>query len=299
MQPALLALDWGTTSLRAFLLAHDATVLARQRLPLGILKIPHGDFAAVFARVRAHWPAAGALPALACGMIGSRQGWVEAPYCPCPAGLDELAAALLPVPGVERLWLVPGLSHRGADGLPDVMRGEETQLLGLGDGLHVLPGTHSKWARVQGGRVESFITCFTGELYGLLRDHSIIGRLLEGEDFDPAAFHRGLALAARQPALLRQLFSARSLPLSGELASTAVASYLSGLLIGTEVVTALACLDPPTGPVTVVGDPQLTHRYREALHHHGLASDSADEDSAARGLYRIAAAAGLLENNHA
>lgn len=298
MQAALLALDWGTTSLRAFLLAEDGTILQRQRLDLGILKVPDGDFAGVFRQVRDTWPEASGLPALACGMIGSRQGWVEAPYCPCPAGLDQLATRLEMVPGDASLWIVPGLSHRGEDGLPDVMRGEETQLLGLGDGLHVLPGTHSKWAQLEKGRVLSFLTCFTGELYGLLRDHSILGRLMEGEEHDAHAFQRGLSLAARQPGLLHQLFSVRSLPLGGELAPQAVASYLSGLLIGTELSTALDTLTLPEGPITVVGAPQLTARYREALSHRGLASTTADEDSAARGLYRIATAAGLLEKPH-
>jgi len=298
MHPVLLALDWGTTSLRAFLLAPDGTVLDRQRLALGILKVPDNDFAGVFRQIREYWPDARHLPALACGMIGSRQGWAEAPYCACPAGLAELAEALHGVPGEDRLWLVPGLSHRGADSLPDVMRGEETQLMGLGDGLHLLPGTHSKWARVGDGRVESFITCFTGELYGVLRDHSILGRLMAGAEPDSGAFRRGLELADREPALLRQLFSVRSLPLNGELPPKAVASYLSGLLIGTEISTALACLPAPDGPITVAGEPGLTARYREALAYRGLETAVADEDCAARGLYRIARVAGLLENNH-
>src|SRR5262249_746446 len=145
--------------------------------------------------------------------------------------------------GIVRL--VPGLMHRGSDGAPDVMRGEETQLIGLagrlGDSpqIVVLPGTHSKWAVIEGGRILSFATYLTGELFGLLVERSILGRLMTERADDPAAFDRGVARTAIDGhAILGSLFSARSLGLLGDLPGSSLYSYLSGLLIGAEIAEA-------------------------------------------------------------
>ena len=186
----LVALDWGSSSLRAYLLDESGRILDRRAEPWGILQLPDRDFRGAFHRITEGWSTvARPLPAIASGMIGSAQGWVEAPYVDLPAGAEQLARQLAPVPDTP-LRIVPGLAQRGAS--PDVMRGEETQIVGalaaepdLADGLVLLPGTHSKWVRLAGGRVREFTTYMTGELFAVLRAHSILGRLASAGAEDP------------------------------------------------------------------------------------------------------------------
>ena len=180
-EPAFIGLDWGTSSFRAFLADADGRALEARADGQGALALKPGEHEAYLAARLAGWPN---LPVLACGMVGAKQGWREAPYVACPAGLAEIAAAMLAVPtasGVVRI--VPGVSARDRAGAPDVMRGEETQLLGalaagLGDGVYVLPGTHSKWARIEGGRILGFETFMTGEVFAVLKTHSVLGRMM-------------------------------------------------------------------------------------------------------------------------
>jgi len=234
-------------------------------------------------------------------MITSRQGWLEVPYCPCPAGSAAIAAALVRHP-VGGLHFVPGMSLIGADGVPDVIRGEETQVIGeVGDlpGRHllVLPGTHSKWALAEDGVITWFATFMTGELFAVLREHSILGRLMAGAAPDAAAFARGLAYAREGPGgLLKRLFSVRTLGLFDQLPASALASYLSGLLIGSELIEALACLPQPPDAqeITVIGDSALAERYRGAIEAAGFQARTGDGDAGARGLLLIARAAGLV-----
>jgi len=308
---ALIGLDWGTSSIRAYLLSATGAVLQHREGDEGILKAASVGFPAVFDRYVGDWRRLDPrLPVLMCGMVGSRQGWVEVPYLKCPASLADLGGALCtiePEPGIGTLSVVPGLCmDGGATGLPDVMRGEETQLAGAfesadASGLCVLPGTHSKWARLAHGRIERFATYMTGELFALLRQHSILGRLMPDEAaHDPAAFARGLHLAlageAKAQGLLHQLFSVRTLGLFERLAPAALESYLSGLLIGSELASArLSGYLPAPGPaqpaVVVVGNHRLAALYREALSAMGVHSSSAPSDAAARGLWRIARSA--------
>jgi 2-dehydro-3-deoxygalactonokinase len=197
---------------------------------------------------------------------------------------------------------VPGLSVVGADGVPDVIRGEETQIIGeVGDApgrrLLVLPGTHSKWALVEDGRIVWFATFMTGELFGVLREHSILGRMMAGDADDAQAFRRGLAYARSHPGgLLKRLFSARTLGLFGDLRESAIGSYLSGLLIGSEVAEVLDCLEqvPSDEEITVIGSADLTDRYLLAIAEAGLRGQRAAEDAVARGHFLIARAAGLV-----
>jgi len=296
---ALVGIDWGTTSFRAYRLAADGGVLERRVAAAGILSVEPGGFPDALRREVGDWlEAAGSgVPVLLSGMIGSRQGWREAPYATCPAGLDDIASALAVVeaPGLPAIRIVPGLSLRSPDGVPDVMRGEETQLFGLdlGAGRHTvcLPGTHSKWATVADGRIEGFATAMTGEVFAVLRGHSILGRLMPAPNgapaaFDTAAFDRGLAAAARPGGLLHHLFAVRAHGLFGDLDAPALPDYLSGLLIGHEV----RALGRTDGPVHLVGSVALCDRYARALPgaiRHG-------EDAAAAGLHRIARTAGLL-----
>ena len=294
---SLIALDWGTTSLRAYLLGADGAVLERREAPLGILNVKDGDFAGAFRGATEGWPQA---PALAAGMIGSRQGWREAPYVECPAGLGDIARKLLAVEGAD-LRIVPGVSLVDADGVPDAMRGEETQIFGAcgpGDsGIAVLQGTHSKWAQVEGGRIARFATFMTGEAFAALSEHTILGRLFEGRDADAAAFAHGVAHAALEAngrgGLLHRLFSARTLGLFGRVHGAGLRSYLSGLLVGSEIAEALAWLGQAPARVTVIGGAALGASYRAALEQRGIAAALAPPDAAALGLWRIARAAGM------
>jgi 2-dehydro-3-deoxygalactonokinase len=278
----IIAVDWGTSALRAALVESDGAVVRRAESPHGIMNVPGGDFAGALAALVAGWPS---LPVLAAGMIGSRQGWREVPYAPCPAGLDEIAAGLAEAaPGV---FIVPGLARTGADGVPDVMRGEETQALGAGiaDGVIVLPGTHSKWVRLERGRIAWFATFMTGEVFAVLSSHSILGRLMEGAASDEAAFERGLACGrAEGSALLHDLFSVRTLGLFGAIPPPALRSYLSGMLIGAEIAAALRAAGE--APRAIVGAPALAARYRRA---HGAEAPVVDAETATvRGLLAIA-----------
>jgi 2-dehydro-3-deoxygalactonokinase len=299
---ALIGVDWGTTSFRAYRIDAEGSVIETREAPAGILSVRDGDFAGVLEREVGAWLAAEPdLPVIASGMITSRQGWLEVPYCPCPAGSAQIAGALMRHPDRPGLHFVPGLSLIGDDGVPDVIRGEETQILGaVGDrpGRHllVLPGTHSKWALALDGVITWFATFMTGELFGVLRQHSILGRLMQGEADDHAAFERGLGYARTgRGGLLKRLFSARTLGLFDLLPESSIASYLSGLLIGSEIEEALACLEAPDdGAIGVIGASQLAWRYRAALAARGLRVRPAADDAGARGQFLIARAAGLI-----
>ena len=270
---ALLAVDWGTSALRGALLAADGSVLAEHAAPRGLLSVQPGGWAAAFEAEFGAWLAAHpGLPCLMAGMVGSRQGWVEAAYCACPAGLADLAARLCWVQP-ERIAIVPGLSVE-VDGLPDVMRGEETQvfgalaLLGLSEATLVLPGTHSKWVTVQGGRITHFATHMTGEVYALLRQQSILARTLPADDaaWVAEAFDRGVAQAQAPGGLLHHLFAVRTLALFDRDDGPSLACHLSGLLIGDEL---RAQALPAGQAVVAVGSAVLTARYQRALAQRG------------------------------
>jgi 2-dehydro-3-deoxygalactonokinase len=301
MPPALIGIDWGTTSFRAYLLDRAGAVLDRIEAPRGILAVENGAFAEAFSAALAPWLANhGRLPAILSGMIGSRQGWTEAPYARCPAGLRELASALMPVPGAAEIRIVPGLDQRDAAGLPDVMRGEETQILGaltalsIDGGTFVLPGTHSKWATVEGGRIAGFRTFMTGEVFAALRAHTILGRLMAEAPGSGSGFRCGLDAARRLATagdLLNRLFSVRSLGLFGDLPAHELADYLSGLLIGAEITAAHR---PGGETVVLVGSEALCARYRAALDCVGVASTTAPADCVVLGHLKIAEVAGLV-----
>jgi 2-dehydro-3-deoxygalactonokinase len=288
----LIALDWGTSSLRVARLGPQGRVLQERSLPRGILTVAPGEFPSVFDDACGDWMRQSGGPAILSGMVGSRQGWLEAPYCPCPAGFDEIAARLAWVqPG--RIAIVPGLSCE-TYGVPDVIRGEETQvfgalqLLGIADGLFVLPGTHSKWVRVVRGRIEAFATFMTGEFYALLRRHSILARTLPDMDgeLDAQALRRGVEHALQSGNLLHAAFSARTLALFERLPAAALPSYLSGLLIGEELRS--QDLRAPSGPLVVIGSPALTQRYEVALQVMGVGAHSVGSQAGWRGLWAIA-----------
>jgi 2-dehydro-3-deoxygalactonokinase len=221
-------------------------------------------------------------------MIGSRQGWKEAPYLPCPAGAPDIGAALVEI---EFDWaqvkLVPGLSTTDEAGIAEVMRGEETQVIGVleamgGSGLACLPGTHSKWATVEDGRIVGFTTHMTGETFGALRGHTILGRMMREGPADGAPFDDGVRRAADAGGLLHHIFGARAQVLAGRLAETDAAAYLSGILVGHEVQAALAGRQGVV--VHVIGAPELTAVYARAISTYGGFPERHDGEAAARGL---------------
>lgn len=286
----MIAIDWGTSSFRAYRLAPDGRVLARLASANGILKIPQGGFPAALQSEIAPWLQAGETKIILSGMVGSRQGWVEAQYLPCPAGAPEIAQNLTEIPHPTlQIKLVPGLTATDADGTPEVMRGEETQLIGTGlaNALACLPGSHSKWARVENHRITEFNTYLSGEAFAAIRSATIIGRMMPDSPHNPDAFARGLARAAAQGHLLHHLFGVRALGLMGQLAETDSASYLSGLLIGHEVNAALR----PGETVHLIGSSTLCALYATAITTRGGTAVILPEDAAATGLARIGASA--------
>ena len=313
--PKLIALDWGSTSARAYLMSEESDVIGQRVAQLGVLNVKDSDFEGALLELCGPWLMVRInTPIIAAGMIGSRQGWAEAPYVEAPAGLSELSAKLTPVPigKGRRLWIIPGVSFAGADGVPDVMRGEETQIFGAlntsareqGSGLFVLPGTHSKWVRVEDGRIVWIKTFMTGELFSVLSEHSILGKLIKtGENPDLDAYERGVYYAHNDPfGLASLLFSARALPLFDKLPATGIADYLSGLLIGHEIYScerALTAMGSSYDGVTLVGEVGLVRKYQRALTLLGWSSTAAPAFPAATGIFRIAGQAGLLRENRA
>lgn len=301
----LIALDWGTSNLRARLLGDGGAVLDERQAAAGVMAVPDRRFGDTLLSLCGDWLSAHAQPAcIASGMIGSRQGWVEAPYLACPAGLDEAAGQLVQVAFGEgerhRLHIVPGLRCVGADGQVDVMRGEETQLWGAGlpaGSCCVLPGTHSKWAWVgEGARVLGFQTHMTGEVFAVLTQHSILGRLMDlAAAPEPAAFDDGVRLGMQQHAhLLHTLFAARTAGLMGQRTPQQLPDFLSGLLIGAEVASARAGGHDAPATVTLLGDGALCDRYARALALAGVAVQRASAEATTRGQWRVAVAAGLV-----
>lgn len=285
----MIGVDWGTTSFRAYRLGEDGSVLDRRSAAAGILQVGEKGFPAVLREQVGAWIAAGEPDVLLSGMIGSRQGWVEAPYLPCPAGPAELATALTVVPFEgARVRLVPGVSAADAAGVPEVMRGEETQIAGVldaigQDGLVCLPGSHSKWVRIAGGRIAGYTTHLTGEAFAALSGHTILGRMMKPDAQDDAAFDRGVVRSGEPGGLLHHLFGVRTLGLMGQLAESGTASYLSGLLIGHEMRAALH----EGSTVHLIGSASLCALYARAIAALGGVAKIEDEEAAARGLARI------------
>jgi 2-dehydro-3-deoxygalactonokinase len=259
-----IAVDWGTTNRRAYLIDGSGNRTGEFEDGEGVLSVPQGGFPAAVAEIRQRL---GDKPLLLAGMIGSNKGWVEAPYVPCPAGIEDLAGKL--VWADERAAIVPGVSFVG-QGRADVMRGEEVQLLGgVAAGLvkpesfvcH--PGTHNKWALLRGGTIQIFGTVMTGELFNLLKEHSILSDLLQGPVEPNDAFKRGVRRAMEREMLPAELFGVRAGVLLGQTSKDDASSYTSGLLIGTDVRIGLTW--PAGARIGVMGRPELTRLYAAAI----------------------------------
>ncbi|KAF1031003.1 MAG: putative 2-dehydro-3-deoxygalactonokinase DgoK1 [Pseudomonas sp.] len=314
MQAQLIALDWGTSSLRAYKLGPAGCVLDRRSLATGIMHLPAeprdiagvrctNGFELAFDAACGDWlDAQPHLPVIACGMVGSAQGWSEAPYRDTPADVCTLGNALHVIHSVRgvAVHIVPGVISR--TGLPNVMRGEETQVLGVlhsvpaGRELLIgLPGSHSKWVDVADGCITRFDTFMTGELFAVLGQHSILGRTQQpAGQFRAAAFDRGVQVALSadgQRGVLSTLFSARTLGLTGELAPREQADYLSGLLIGHEL--AGLCIGEGQD-IVLVGSSDLCARYQRALALYGFSRVTLAREATERGLWHLAVAAALV-----
>ena len=303
--PALIGLDWGTTSLRAYLMDGTGAVIGERAEPWGIMQLGDRDFARASTDITAQWTGVADVPVIACGMVGSANGWMEVPYCAVPAGVSELGAALRIVDGTL-VHIVPGVLQRRE--AADVMRGEETQAIGVlalqarlrDDSPMIFPGTHSKWVHVRNEHISSFNSYMTGELFAVLRDHSILGRLADpstppSSHSAASAFAFGVR-AARDSSRGTEalLFSARARVLVGDMPADASLEYLSGVLIGGELRSALADERKPTA---LVGERSLCARYVNALAAFGVTKVPVIDDAAPAGLWAIAVAAGLVRGS--
>jgi len=263
-----IAVDWGTTNRRAYLIDSSGERTDEFEDHKGVLSVPAGGFPAAVAEIRERL---GDKPLLLAGMIGSNRGWKEAPYVPCPAGLDELADKL--VWAGESEAIVPGVSYIG-EGRADVMRGEEVQLLG-GVAVEKIdpfalvchPGTHNKWVLLRQANIHSFRTVMTGELFSLLKEHSILRDLLQGAVEVNDAFKQGVRESMEHETLPADLFGVRAAVLLGQSKKEDAASYTSGLLIGADVRIGLS--RPFGAQVVIMGRPDLTRLYAAAVAEHG------------------------------
>ena len=259
-----IAVDWGTTNRRAYRLDASGKCVDRFEDHKGVLSVPDGGFPAAVLEIRKRL---GDQPLLLAGMIGSNRGWKEAPYVACPAGIDELVKALVWVG--DREAIVPGVSYCGS-GNADVMRGEEVQLLGAIASKHVdptgmicHPGTHNKWVTLRHGKIDQFRTVMTGEIYNLLKEHSILSDLLQGAVETNDVFKQAVQFALSTEALPAELFSVRARVLLGQSKKEDAPSYTSGLLIGTDVRIGLSL--PTAAEISVIGRPELTQLYAAAI----------------------------------
>lgn len=300
-EPLLIGLDWGTTSFRAYLIGAEGAVLHRTDAAKGILNIEKAAFDRTFDDLLGDWLGRyGGLPVVASGMITSRNGWVETPYIQVPGGADELAGALVSHKsgsGTD-IHFVTGMTS-SEFGVPDVMRGEETQIVGAaarghGDGVFVLPGTHSKWACVENGRIANFATFMTGEVFAALKSHTILGTLMTDAPFSRDALLKGASMSRNAgPELLHSIFSARTMPLFGLITHEEVQDYLSGLLIASEIQSA-SRFRVNARRVSIIGTSNLAERYACVLGFFGLEVERVPDDIVAYGHFQIADVGGLL-----
>jgi 2-dehydro-3-deoxygalactonokinase len=302
MKPSFISLDWGTSSLRAVLVSEEGAVMEARSGPGGVMSVKDRQFQASLYAICSDWIDNYGCPIVASGMIGSRQGWVEAPYLDCPATPASAAQALTTLQISERvgMHIIPGLRCGSKTTMYDVMRGEETQIWGADVAPYsvcVLPGTHSKWVSVdEHSRIKRFATYLTGELYGLLTKHGILGRLMEFGDSDSEAFARGATLGLKHSAQASHvLFAARTAALMGDVHPAGLPDYLSGILIGVEVASALAAENVSGDQLIIlIGDDDLCCRYEAVLQLAGLRSDRARDGATIQGHVRVAREAGIL-----
>lgn len=275
-----IAIDWGSTHLRAWRYQQGECIDSRQ-MEAGITRLAGRHPRELFNIVTENWQAQ-QLPVVMAGMVGSNAGWRHAPYLPCPVALNEAGRRLTRVEDIA--WIVPGISLSDSDH-PNIMRGEETQLTGAWQlapsSLYIMPGTHCKWAQVEEGYLRHFRTLMTGELHHLLLNHSLIGKGLPPQCTDQETFAEGVLRALDDPNILPLLFETRAAWILNKLEQDKVSEWLSGLLIGTEVAQMRSVYGPLEGhKITLVGGEHLSTRYQAALKLIGIRTEILDGDSA-------------------
>lgn len=315
---SLIGIDWGSTGLRIFLIGQDGQLIDSREAASGISVMQGGQaaYVQVLQNLAGDWLVSWPdVPLLACGMVGSKHGWQEVPYVQSPVNAQDIAVNILSIDAGDlrsapsRLGIVPGLLYRGD--APDVMRGEETQIVGALQGQPdwasqsciVMPGTHSKWASIVDGKVQAFATHMTGELFAVLKQHSVLGRLMptgQGEA-DDASFITGLDAARKMmgQGLSHQLFSVRTLGLMGDMPPGGLADYLSGLLIANELLAGLHWRSEyglAHAPLILIGDASLCARYALAFFRLGVKPDTVLLNTAPSGLWHLAVTAGMLKS---
>ncbi len=271
---SLIAIDWGTTNRRGYLLDNDCTALSIRQDNRGIFNLGSSSFIDLLNDFIKDWRRQNGseTPVIMSGMIGSRQGWVEAPYAACPVRKDDLISECVPVPGINNCWIIPGV-RMACDAIRhDVMRGEEVQIFGAIDLTNrdsatlCLPGTHSKWAKIERSQLIEFTTSMTGEVFDVMCKHSILGSLMDkAADHHEKAFINGVEASANEGGLLTHLFSVRTNGLFGILDESAQSSYLSGVLIGHEIRSLSEIYAPESGDILLVGSSELTALYGLAM----------------------------------
>jgi 2-dehydro-3-deoxygalactonokinase len=278
---AFVGIIWGSTSFRAFLISADGRAIDEYSVPAaGVAALDRDGLVAVVDALAARWPGTG--PVYASGMIGSNIGWILVPYAQAPTGPSDLASAAVATQiGTVSARIIPGIScRRSFDGEPDVLRGEEIELLGLAaldvlNGLVALPGTHTKWVRLENGRILDFFTSMSGEIFDRLTARGLLASIVEGEAVEGDAFSAGVkAGRARLLSLGTLLFGARARVMRGLLAKPDAASYIRGLLIGSEIADALIVY--PTlvnGVIPLVGNGPLCKLYAAALNTAGVSCE--------------------------
>lgn len=286
----MIGVDWGTTNFRAFRFDAAGQVIERRASPAGIVNVKDRRFAQTLKEKVGDWIAGGEHRVLLSGMVGSRQGWMEADYLPCSVTLDDLAAGVVEVPFPEaEVRLVPGVRGEDSNGVPEVMRGEETQVMGISEscqryGVVCMPGTHTKWIELRDRSIVNLQTCMTGDVFAALRSKTILSKLMHADaPMDDVSFLRGVERSADAGGLLHHLFGVRTLGLAGHLRDEAAASYLSGLLIGHEVRSMMRV----NASVHLVGAEHLCRLYQQAIEACGCEATMEEEEAAARGLAAI------------
>lgn len=294
--PSIIAIDWGTTSFRAYRLSERGEILDKRSSANGILAVEDNQFAEMLMGQVGDWMKADpAAPLVMSGMIGSRQGWQEIDYVTGQPGAAEIADGMGKVTLVDgrSVWIAPGYSCINSDGQPDVMRGEETQIIGAsagksGNHIYCLPGTHSKWVSVTDERITGFTTFMTGEVFDVLCTHSILAKLMSDEDRDDTEaarwFDEGVEKAKSGIPLLSGFFGVRARALFSEIPEAYTKDYLSGLLIGSEIRDAFK--DKKT-TVKLIGAGPLIELYGRVISAFGGTVELADEDLAAEGLFQL------------
>ena len=286
----MIAINWGTSNFRAWRVDARGKVVDERSSGRGAMSVAPGKFHDALIAEVGDWVSARETRVLMSGMVGARTGWKEAPYVSVPASLEQVLQAVIRIPGdLIDVRIVPGLIGADENGIPEVMRGEETEIFGSGVEAAVsnhvcLPGTHTKWVRVEGETVAGFSTSMTGDLYKAIREGTILRASTQQEASDADAFLLGVARSRQAGELAHHLFGVRTLVLTGAMKEQSASSYLSGILIGHEVKA-----NAREGEsIHLIGDPALCELYAMALGAFGVHATLEPEGAALRGLLRIA-----------